>query len=100
MYMMICAAYNNRSCCRVKAGWSELYQVRRLDYMKGPSMNILMTMFMFPGLDTIKITIHSSCEIEYFVETHLCKLCVILRSRVLRVVDMYYTDPAIRIITP
>ena len=34
----------------------------------------------------IKIEIHSSCEIEYFVETHLCKLCVILRSRVLRVV--------------
>ena len=29
---------------------------------------------------------HSSCEIENFVETHLCKLCVILRSRVLRVV--------------
>ena len=24
----------------------------------------------------IKIKIHSSCEIEYFVETHLCKLCV------------------------
>ena len=23
--------------------------------------------------------IHSSCEIEDFVETHLCKLCVILR---------------------
>ena len=30
--------------------------------------------------------IHSSCEIEDFVETHLCKLCVILRTRVLRVV--------------
>ena len=30
--------------------------------------------------------IHSSCEIEDFVETHLCKLCVILRSRVVRVV--------------
>ena len=27
--------------------------------------------------------IHSSCEIEYFVETHLCKLCVILRSRMM-----------------
>ena len=34
----------------------------------------------------IKIKIHSSCETEDFVETHLCKLCVILRSRVLRVV--------------
>ena len=34
----------------------------------------------------IKIKLHSSCEIEYFVETHLRKLCVILRSRVLRVV--------------
>ena len=34
----------------------------------------------------IKVKMHSSCEIEYFVETHLCKLCVILRSRVLRVV--------------
>ena len=25
----------------------------------------------------IKIKVHSSCEIEHFVETHLCKLCVI-----------------------
>ena len=34
-------------------------------------------------LDIIKIKIHSSCcEIEDFVETHLCKLCVILPSRV------------------
>ena len=31
----------------------------------------------------IKKEIHASCEIEDFVETHLCKLCVILRSRVL-----------------
>ena len=30
--------------------------------------------------------IYSSREVEHFVETHLCKLCVILRSRVLRVV--------------
>ena len=36
--------------------------------------------------DIKKIKIHSSCEIEDFVETHLCKLCVILRSRALRVV--------------
>ena len=26
---------------------------------------------------------NSSCKIEFFVETHLCKLCVMLRSRVL-----------------
>ena len=30
----------------------------------------------------IKIKIHPSCEMEDFVETHVCKLCVILRSRV------------------
>ena len=29
----------------------------------------------------LKIKIHSSCEIEYSVETRLCELCVILRSR-------------------
>ena len=33
--------------------------------------------------DITKNEIRSSCEIEDFVETHLCKLCVILRSRVL-----------------
>ena len=40
----------------------------------------------YSQFDIIKIKIHSSCEIEDFVETHLCKLCVILRSRALRVV--------------
>ena len=33
-----------------------------------------------------KKKIHSSCEIEYFVESHVGKMCVILRSRVLWVV--------------
>ena len=42
--------------------------------------------------------IHSSCEIEDFVETHICKLCVILRSRVLRVDSPYtYSNVAIRV---
>ena len=39
-----------------------------------------------PVVNIINIIVHSSCDIEYFVEAHLCKLCVILRSRVLRVV--------------
>ena len=38
--------------------------------------------------------IHSSCEIEDFVETHLCKLCVILRSYLLRISPGRATDPA------
>ena len=33
-----------------------------------------------------KLKIHPICEIKDFVEIHLRKLCVILRSRVLRVV--------------
>ena len=30
----------------------------------------------------IKLTIHASGEIDAFVETHRCKLCVVLLSRV------------------
>ena len=36
--------------------------------------------------------IHSSCEVEDFVETHICKLCVILRSRVLRALCVPIND--------
>ena len=42
-------------------------------------------MVIFVVYHIIKIKVHSSCEIEDFVETHLCKMCVILRSRALRV---------------
>ena len=38
------------------------------------------------------IKIRSSCEMEDFVETHLCKLCVILRSRVYRWVCVLIKD--------
>ena len=40
----------------------------------------------------MKTKMHSSCEIEDFVETHLCKLCVILRSRVSRGVCVLNKD--------
>ena len=33
------------------------------------------------GSNIITIKIHFSCEIEYFVKTHLCKLCVIHSDR-------------------
>ena len=40
-----------------------------------------MIFHLYTVVYIIKIKIHSSCEIEYFVETHLCKVRVILRSR-------------------
>ena len=39
----------------------------------------------------IKINIHFGCEMEDFVETHLCKLCVILRSRIVLCVSSLKT---------
>ena len=41
----------------------------------------------------MKIKIHSSCDVEDFVETHFCKLSVILRSLVLRGVCLYIAAP-------
>ena len=38
---------------------------------------------LYHGYDIINIKKHSRREIEDFVQTHLCKLCVILQSRVL-----------------
>ena len=57
-----------------------------------PERNIEYTPVPFVLILIINIKMHSSCEIEYdyFVETHLCKLCVILRSSVLRVVYPQY----------
>ena len=53
-------------------------------YGHQPFQNRYSSCLVEPDITNIKI--HSSCEIENFVATHLCKLCVILRSRVLRVV--------------
>ena len=41
----------------------------------------------------IKIKIHSSCEIEDFVETHLCKLCVIYIYHIDICDDVWVKDP-------
>ena len=46
--------------------------------------------------------IHSSCDIEDFVETHLCKLCVILRSRLICTYRPRFSlkDPAEYMVAP
>ena len=64
-----------------------LFAVLVISYMPNiiRSVTLPVLLLYVPGTN-IEIKIHSSCNIEYFVETHLCKLCVILRSRVLRVV--------------
>ena len=41
--------------------------------------------YLVPGIIFLKIR-NNSCEVEDFFETHLYKLGVILRSRVLRVI--------------
>ena len=46
----------------------------------------LRTYYAYQVQNILKTKLHSSCEIEDFVETHICKRCVILRSRVLLVV--------------
>ena len=45
-------------------------------------VNVVLCVFFLNNITKWK---NVSCEIEDFVETHLCKLCGILRSRVLRV---------------
>ena len=72
--------------------------------VKNPYAKILATIstrlpdITYTSKYIIKIKIHSSCEIDYFVKTHLCKLCVILRSRVLRVVYNIYIHRIVRYI--
>ena len=65
--------------------WDDRYetQYHMPNGVKSPSRSIVV---VTSHIYIKKIKIHSSCEIEDFVETHLCKLCVILRSRALRVV--------------
>ena len=47
---------------------------------------------------TKKLKIHSSCEIEYFVETHLCKLCVSRpRAKPLYILKNLKYTPAVRL---
>ena len=61
--------------------------VRNILYLEHvSSMCVYVRTIMVVIILKIKIHSPSSCEIEDFVETHLCKLCVILRSRVSRAV--------------
>ena len=66
---------------------SQQYHTQRLRFAGGCCRRLRLRKEKYNKIENIiKIKIHSSCEIEDFVETHLCKLCVILRSRALRVV--------------
>ena len=56
-----------------------------LNFVVGGFITYLVRFYTVTSI-IIKIKIHSSCEIGDFIETHLCTLCVILRSPVLRVV--------------
>ena len=68
-----------------ETGGKPCFSIRRmiLTYKTAVSQGSLV-FFIFSHVLIEKI--HFSCKIKYFAETHLCKLCVILRSRVLRVV--------------
>ena len=69
------SSLSNLSCCPVMFPDGRFF-VR-------VSVAVLLAVYRLgPNIKTKKIH-SSSCEIEDFVETHLCKLCVILRSRVL-----------------
>ena len=68
--------------------WGQNYLREGLGGSKGvnPDKKVVEMPFVFfsffsrHGLYILKkIKTHSSCEIEDFIETHLCKLCVILR---------------------
>ena len=62
--------YTAVRCCppEKRDYWKKMHYYKKLNYT--------------PANYRYVIKIHSSCEIEYFVETRLCKLRMILRSRV------------------
>ena len=69
--------------------YDEVGSMSKISELAPPTSKIAAgTSYVPVLLQCIQIKTHSSCEIEDedFVETHLCKLCVIPRSRVLRVV--------------
>lgn len=47
-------------------------------------------MYLVPGIYCLHVGIISCCEIEVFVETQLCKMRAIMRSRVLHVCYMLH----------
>ena len=61
---------------------SEHYTQLKEEFRRNLRFHIWFVLRFFQNI----IKKHSRCEIEDFVETHLCKRCVILRSRVVRVV--------------
>ena len=71
-------------------GWP--CSVRTVPYRTGPAGIEAPVPLIIREAFYYKIKLHSSCEMEEFVESHLCRLCVFLRSRVFRGVYVLMKD--------
>ena len=74
-FLLCSSTFFFERCCSPLSARSRAFRSSIFTQQKGPYLWYHTSTYL-----VIKIKIHSSCEIEYFVQTHLCKLCVILST--------------------